>query len=300
MKKQKAIWILLVVAAVVFASVFPAYAIDFVAEEKYDSVFVIHSGNALGSGFALGSNCVITNAHVIDDPTDVTVLCYDGTEHTAWVLGMDEDQDIAVLMVENVSFPILEVAQEDTIKTGGDVYAIGAPKSMAYTLTKGVISAKERQLGSYTYVQTDAPINEGNSGGPLLSDTGTVVGMNTMKMNDSEGIGLAIPIKRICQYVQNLDIPLDEKGNVVGTVEKPAPAETEGTVPYESQQPEVIVDTRYAKQAAIATVVATLSIVLNVLLIIILLMQRRKNPTLPPAPPADPRERTDFDIEILE
>ncbi len=298
--KRNLLCALLIVVAVVFASVFPVSAIGFVAEEKYEAVFVIHSGNSLGSGFSLGENCVITNAHVIDDRRNVTVLCYDGTEHEAFVLGMDTDQDIAVLVVPGAQFPILEVAQADQIRTGDDVYAIGAPKSMAYTLTKGVISAKERQMGSYTYVQTDAPINSGNSGGPLLNDAGQVVGMNTMKLTDSEGIGLAIPIDRICAYATGLEIGLDEKGNVIGTLEKPA--EPEATLPdTDTQQPQVVVDTRYAKQAAIAAIVATLSVVLNVVLISVNLVQkRRKTPNLPETPPADPRERTDFDIEILE
>ena len=297
MKFCKKILTLWVLVAVIFASVFQAGAIGFVAEETYESVFVIHSGNSLGSGFALGENCVITNAHVIDDPEDVTVLCYDGTDHPAFVLGMDADQDIAVLVVPDAKFPILQVAAEDTILTGADVYAIGAPKSMAYTLTKGVISAKERQMGRYTYIQTDAPINEGNSGGPLVNDSGHVVGMNTMKMNDSEGIGLAIPITRICQYATSLQIPLDEKGNVVGALEKPQePEPTEGEAPQ--QQPQVVVDPRYAKQAAIATVVAVLSITLNIVLIIVLVMKKRNNN--PPVPPMDPRDRTNFEIEILE
>ena len=299
MKTRTFLLTLLTLAAVIFASVFPAGAIGFVAEEKYEAVFVIHSGNSLGSGFSLGENCVITNAHVIENQYDVTVLCYDGTEHEAFVLGMDEDMDIAVLVVPEAKFPVLEVAPAEQILTGNDVYAIGAPKSMAYTLTKGVISAKERQLGSYTYVQTDAPINSGNSGGPLLSDAGQVVGMNTMKLNDSEGIGLAIPIGVICNYLQSLEIPLDAGGNVVGALQKPAEPETLPQTPGTSQ-PQVIVDTRHAKQAAIATIVATLSVALNVVLICVNATQKRKKTPIPPPPPQDPRERTDFDIEILE
>lgn len=299
MKKRTLILTLLTLVAVIFASAFPVSAIGFVAEEKYEAVFVIHSGNSLGSGFSLGENCVITNAHVIDDRNHVKVLCYDGTEHEAFVLGMDTDMDIAVLVVPGAKFPVLEVAPAEQIRTGDDVYAIGAPKSMAYTLTKGVISAKERQLGNYTYVQTDAPINSGNSGGPLLSDSGQVVGMNTMKLNDSEGIGLAIPISVICTYLQSLQIPLDAGGNVVGALEKPQEPETLPQEPGGSQ-PQVIVDTRYAKQAAIATIIATLSVALNVVLIAVNATQKRKKTQTPPPPVQDPRERTDFDIEILE
>ena len=96
------------------------------------------------------------------------------------------------------------------MKTGDDIYAIGAPKGMAYTLTKGGVSAKERMIGNKSYIQIDAAINEGNSGGPLLNDAGQVLGMNTLKMSDSEGIGLAIPVNRICEYLKSLGIELKD------------------------------------------------------------------------------------------
>ncbi len=98
------------------------------------------------------------------------------------------------------------------MKTGDDIYAIGAPKGMAYTLTKGSVSAKERMIGKDPCIQIDAPINQGNSGDPLLNDAGEVLGMNTMKMSDSEGIGLAIPISRICDYLSSIGIALSNSG----------------------------------------------------------------------------------------
>lgn len=301
-KLRKILVCLLVMAAVVLTTALPASAIGFVAEEKYEAVFVIRSGNSLGSGFSLGENCVVTNAHVIGDINNVTVSCYDGTQYEAYVLGKDDAKDIAVLLIEGVKLPVLEVATEENIKTGGDVWAIGTPKSLDYTLTKGVISAKERQMSGDTYVQHDAPINEGNSGGPLLNDGGQVVGMNTMKLTEAEGIGLAIPISRICRYVESLGATLDEKGNVVGTLEKPAPVPEETYPDADApQEPQVIIDTRYAKRAAVATMVAVVSVLMNIVFGIALLLQKKKKHIPAPAPmSADPRERTDFDIEILE
>lgn len=312
MKQYKSAVFLMIVAAVLLASVLPVQAIGFVAEEVYESVFVVLSYDALGSGFAIGSNCVITNAHVIQDPEDVLLRCYDGTEYKAQVVGMDEDQDIAVLAVAEAEFIPLPVADVAAMYTGSDVYAIGAPKSMAYTLTKGVLSAKERQIGGYTYIQTDAPINKGNSGGPLLNDAGEVMGVNTLKMNDSEGIGLAIPIAAVCAYVESLGIGLDENGNVSGridtnipdsavpvlpdlpTSETEPPADTTPRPTTPAEEPED--NSRVYLVAAIGCVTAGISLLANVVLAILLIWEKRKK--IPQ--PIDPRERTDFEIDIWE
>ena len=212
---------LLMVAAVLFASASSVSAIGFDAEKAYESVFVVYSGTSLGSGFAIGENCVITNAHVIADPNNIAIVTYDGTEYAASLFGINEDEDIAVLVIENATFPYLMMANLSAVKIGDDIYTIGAPKGMAYTLTKGTISAKERIIREKSYIQIDAAINEGNSGGPLLNDSGEVLGMNTLKMTDSEGIGLSIPTDRIENYLKSLGIETDEKGNIPDAVQPP-------------------------------------------------------------------------------
>ena len=159
MRPIKVLLSLIIVVAVLFASTLSADAIGFDAEMAYGSVFVIYSGNSLGSGFAVGPNCIVTNAHVINNPRDITVETYEGDKYKASVLGMNERQDIAVLIVKDAKFPYLEIADLSTMKTGDDIYAIGAPHGMAYTLTKGGVSAKERIVGKQSYIQIDAPIN---------------------------------------------------------------------------------------------------------------------------------------------
>lgn len=128
MKSIKGLLSLIIVVAVLFASALSVGAIGFEAEQAYESVFVIHSGPSLGSGFAIGENCIVTNAHVIENAKDISVITYGGTKHQASVLNINEDDDIAVLIVENVAFPYLTVADLATTKTGDDIYAIGAPK----------------------------------------------------------------------------------------------------------------------------------------------------------------------------
>ena len=94
MKQRKVLLSLVLVVAVLFASVFPARAIEFEAEEKYNSVFVVTSGNSLGSGFAVGENCIITNAHVLDNPNNIILTTYAGETHSAYLVGYEEDKDI--------------------------------------------------------------------------------------------------------------------------------------------------------------------------------------------------------------
>lgn len=301
MKPIRALLSLIIVVAVLFASTLSAGAIGFEAETAYESVFVIYSGNSLGSGFAVGENCIVTNAHVIDNPHNITVETYGGTKYKVSVLGINEQQDIAVLIVQDAKFPYLDIADLSTMKTGDDIYAIGAPHGMAYTLTKGGISAKERIVKNQSYIQIDAPINEGNSGGPLLNDAGLVLGMNTLKMSDSEGIGLAIPINRVCEYLKSLGIELNTNGNVVDSVEIPEESKPSDTRPNDNEESKEPFDNpdndqHTPKITYIAVVVAALSLAANVVLVVLLINEKKKSAVAS----YDPSERTDFDIDILE
>lgn len=216
------------------ASFTPALAIGFDAEEIYNSVFVVYSDDSLGSGFAIGKNCIITNAHVISSSNRVEIGTYSGDTYRAFVISMDRISDIAVLGVTGGSFTPIQIANLDEISAGDDVYAIGAPNSMAYTLTKGVVSSKNRIIRKQRYIQTDAAVNPGNSGGPLLNESGEVIGVNSYKISNSEGIGLAIPIDYVVAYLKKSNIQLDERGNLPGVIEKPG--NTEANIPAEDEK----------------------------------------------------------------
>ncbi len=298
MKKARAIIFLVLLILMLNFSSLTAGALDFDAEEKYNSVFVIYAGNSLGSGFALGKDCVITNAHVVSDNKNVTVRTYGGNRYDAVVLHADEEQDIAVLWVKGADFPVLSVSAAQ-LKAGDDIVAIGAPKSMEYTLTKGVVSAKDRVVGKYGYIQTDAAVNEGNSGGPMLDSEGNVIGMITFKLNDSEGIGLAVPIDRILECIRGLGIELEENGNVAGSIEYMLPeeetTEPEAIIPDRSELPEETSPVFY-----VVCGVAFLSVVLNIILIALLLTRSGSNKKKKNAPPPPAEVIPDFEIEFLE
>lgn len=299
MKQLKTLISFIIVAAVLFASAASAVAIGFDAEAVYESVFVVFSDSSLGSGFAIGENCILTNAHVVGRCNNVTIMTYSGEEFSATVVALDEDEDIAILCVKDVSFPSLKLVNMDDMKTGDDIFAIGAPKGMAYTLTKGSISAKERVISNKIYIQIDAPINSGNSGGPLLNDAGEVLGMNTLKMSDAEGIGLAIPSDRIISFINTLDIKLDESGNVISSVEasdEPLPSAIEDNDANVDDEPDKRDDDALPTTTYVFFIVMTLSLIGNIVQGVMLAKLKKQNSSLL----YDPRDRTDFDIEILE
>ena len=303
MKPIRGLLYLIMGMAILFASALPVKAIDFEAEKVYESVFIIYSGNSMGSGFSVGENCIVTNAHVIDNVNRISVVTYGGEKYEATVLGLQEKEDIAVLLVDNGKFPILPIGELSTVKTGDDIYAIGAPKGMAYTLTKGSVSAKERLIGSSSYIQIDAPINEGNSGGPLLNDKGEVLGMNTLKMSDSEGIGLAIPMTRVCEYLRSLGIELTDGGNVANSIEIPEamyPAVPEDIYQQETQPGEENRGSAYEKNSSkghsLLMIVTVISLAANVIFAVLLISEKKKKADIV----YDPCERTDFEIDIWE
>lgn len=160
-----------------------------------------HRATALGSGFIIDpSGYVVTNNHVIDDADEITVILQDDTNLSATVVGRDKKTDLALLKVTpKKPLPSVSFGDSDKVRVGDWILAIGNPYGLGGTVTAGIISARARdiQSGPYDeYLQTDAPINRGNSGGPMFDMDGNVVGINTAIFSPSGGsigIGFAIP-----------------------------------------------------------------------------------------------------------
>ncbi|MFO1400252.1 MAG: trypsin-like peptidase domain-containing protein [Steroidobacteraceae bacterium] len=160
---------------------------------------------ALGSGVIVdAAGHVVTNQHVIADAERIMVQLADGRVTEAGIVGRDPDTDLAVLQIRLKNLPVMALGRSDRLQVGDEVLAIGSPLGLSQTVTHGIVSATGRgQLGVATFenfIQTDAAINEGNSGGALVSSTGELVGINTavLAKNASsagvEGIGFAIPV----------------------------------------------------------------------------------------------------------
>jgi serine protease Do len=168
--------------------------------------------NSLGSGFIIDpSGLVVTNNHVISEADEVSVILNDGTTLKAEVVGRDQKTDLALIKVAPTRpLKAVKFGDSDKLRLGEWVIAIGNPFSLGGTVTAGIVSARNRdiQSGPYdNYIQTDAAINRGNSGGPLFNLDGEVVGVNTAIISPSGGsigIGFAVPSKTVVPVISQL------------------------------------------------------------------------------------------------
>jgi serine protease Do len=155
----------------------------------------------LGSGFIVAADgLILTNAHVVKDAREVTVRLADRREFAARVLGSDAATDIAVLRIAAKGLPIVRLGDPKQLQVGDPVLAIGAPYGLTQTATAGIVSATGRALpgdGAVPFIQTDAAVNPGNSGGPLFDAAGNVVGINAQiysRTGGFQGVSFAIPV----------------------------------------------------------------------------------------------------------
>ena len=167
-----------------------------------------------GSGFIISADgLILTNAHVVRDAKEVTVKLSDRSEYSAKVLGSDPVTDVAVLRIEAKGLPVVRLGDPKQLGVGDPVLAIGAPFGFEQTATQGIVSAKGRSLPGdavVPFIQTDAAVNPGNSGGPLFSGNGEVIGINAQIYSHTggyQGLAFAIPI----------DVALKVKDQIVAT-----------------------------------------------------------------------------------
>ena len=171
-----------------------------------------HRSNSLGSGFVIDSSgIVITNNHVISDANEVTVIFTDGQKLKAEIVGKDTKVDVAVLRIKpDKPLKAVKFGDSDKSRVGDWVMAVGNPFGLGGSVTAGIISARNRNIesGPYdNYIQTDASINKGNSGGPLFNMDGEVIGINTAILSPSGGsigIGFATPANTVTPIIEQL------------------------------------------------------------------------------------------------
>jgi serine protease DegS len=213
----------------------------------------------LGSGVIVDTHgFILTNNHVINDADKIQVLLYDGRETSAELVGMDQDNDLAVLKINLDNLTAITPGQAGNVRVGDVVLAIGNPFGVGQSVSQGIVSATRRwNLGTNNtenFIQTDAAINVGNSGGALVDARGNLIGINTSVLDERgvnpEGISFAVPVdiamrslKQILQYGETRQgwlglaaQPLDERsigaygtaGFIITDVEKGSPAEAAG------------------------------------------------------------------------
>ncbi len=168
---------------------------------------------AAGSGVLISSDgYIVTNNHVVAEANEITVTLNDQREFSAKLIGKDADTDLALIKIDGSGLPTLPIGNSDALKVGEWVLAVGNPFNLTSTVTAGIVSAKSRGLGATqggieSFIQTDAAINKGNSGGALVNSKGELVGINAMLYSQTgsfSGYGFAIPVSIMTKVVDDL------------------------------------------------------------------------------------------------
>jgi hypothetical protein len=185
-----------------------------IAKRVSPSVVVIEgktdAGDVLGSGFLVSKDGkIVTNLHVIRDMQAATVELANGKVfHSFSILARDEHRDLAIIQVTGADLPVLEVGDSDTLVVGEPVVVVGSPRGLEGTITAGILSSVRDGGEGYKVLQTDAAVNPGNSGGPLLNNKGQAIGVVSFILRSSQGLNFAVPINYVRNLLVTLHVPL--------------------------------------------------------------------------------------------
>ena len=179
-----------------------------VFEAEKRGVVTIKTDISQGTGFILTEDgYIVTNNHVVDGALVAGVFTYDTKSHQVQLIGIDQELDIALLKIEG-NFNSVDLGDSDDVKIGEKAIAIGNPLGLQFTLTEGIISAKDRTGANNLpyYFQIDVPLNPGSSGGPLINTEGEVIGINNFKVQGTEGLGFALEINEAKKAINSITI----------------------------------------------------------------------------------------------
>jgi serine protease Do len=195
----------------------PARDVSDLVKQIGEAVVQVRTPEGLGSGFFINADgYLITNFHVIEGETEISVEVYhqkDGqldreTYKQVKIIAINKFHDLALLKIEDKDVPkfkFITLGNSDALSVGDAVFAIGSPLGLERTVTQGILSTKTRQMEGNLYLQTSTQINPGNSGGPLFNLAGEVVGVTNMKITFGEGLGFAIPVELVKNFLDHRD-----------------------------------------------------------------------------------------------
>lgn len=204
-----------------------------------EAVVQVRTPSGLGSGFFVNPDgYLITNFHVIEGETEISVEVYRHVDgqldreiyRKVRIVAINKFQDLALLKIEDKNAPkfkYVTLGNSDAMNVGDPVFAIGSPMGLERTVTEGILSTKTRELDGDLYLQTTAQINPGNSGGPLFDMAGDVIGVTNMKIMFGEGLGFAIPVELVKNFLDHRDAfaySTDNPNTPYRYLQPPAPA----------------------------------------------------------------------------
>ena len=177
-----------------------------IIEDTVKAVVTIRTDVSQGTGFIITEDgYVVTNAHVMEGARAASIITYDGETHQVEKIGANEEMDIILLKIEG-TYESLTLADSDDVQVGEKVIAIGNPLGLQFSVSEGFVSAIHREgpNGLNAYIQTDAALNPGNSGGPLINKQGKVIGINNFKIGGGESLGFALESNYIEESVNDI------------------------------------------------------------------------------------------------
>jgi S1-C subfamily serine protease len=182
-----------------------------IAEAARDFTVFIRADDYYGSGvLATQSGYVITCLHVVDGVNDIKVSFANGTEHKATLVDSDVKLDLALLKIDATVQSPVKFGDAHAVRVGEDVYAFGAPRKMAFSMSRGMVSYTGRDFEGLSYLQIDLALNGGSSGGPIVNGYGEVVGISSFILKKSQGLSFALPIdyaqQRFARYLGNVPL----------------------------------------------------------------------------------------------
>ena len=195
----------------------PARDVQDLVKQLGQAVVQVRTPEGLGSGFFVNPDgYLITNFHVIEGETEISVEVYSRdndqldreTYKQVRIIAINKFHDLALLHIEDKGAPkfkYVTLGSSDALNVGDSVFAIGSPMGLERTVTEGILSTKTREMEGELYLQTTAQINPGNSGGPLFNLAGQVVGVTNMKILFGEGLGFAIPVELVKNFLDHRD-----------------------------------------------------------------------------------------------
>jgi serine protease Do len=195
----------------------PAHNVQDLVKQLGQAVVQVRTPEGLGSGFFVNADgYLITNFHVIEGETEISVEVYSQvngqldreTYKQVRIIAINKFHDLALLHIEDKNAPkfkYVTLGSSDALNVGDSVFAIGSPLGLERTVTEGILSTKTRELEGELYLQTTTQINPGNSGGPLFNLAGEVVGVTNMKIVFGEGLGFAIPVELVKNFLDHRD-----------------------------------------------------------------------------------------------
>lgn len=186
-----------------------------IIENAIESVVTIVTDISQGTGFLIEERgYVVTNAHVMENARSAGIYTYDGEMHQVSLIGTNSEMDVCLLKIQG-TYPALKLGNSDDVSIGESVIAIGNPLGLQFSVTEGIISAIHREgaNGLKAYFQTDAALNPGNSGGPLVDKQGKAIGINNFKTSEGESLGFALESNWLKDVVN--EIYFEKEGGVL-------------------------------------------------------------------------------------